>query len=144
MNMVFLRTTPPKVEMIYLTLNFCLFILYNWNIYGKNKTQLLQDIKIVGLCDLKAMCIICCHGNIKHNTTNQKTNYYFFSLLYYQVLTTSHLPSLISIVIDRETTSREAKSLAFGAYRSINLSPALLRRYPPSPRLPSVIRHPAP
>lgn len=78
-------------------------------------------------------------------------------------------PSRISIVIDRDTTSRDARSLAVGAYRSMNRSPAprprpapqrepappaapargasapsLLRRIPPSPRQPSVIRQPAP
>ena len=56
----------------------------------------------------------------------------------------THRPSLISRVIDRDTTSREARSLATGAYRSMNLSPSLFRRYPPSPRQPSVIRQPAP
>ena len=35
----------------------------------------------------------------------------------------TNLPSLISIVIDRDTTSLEARSLAVGAYLSINLSP---------------------
>ena len=39
-----------------------------------------------------------------------------------------YLPSLSSIVIERDTTSRDAKSLAVGAYLSMNLSPALLRR----------------
>ena len=48
------------------------------------------------------------------------------------------------MVMERDTTSREARSLAVGAYRSMNRSPSLLRRMPPSPRLPSVIRHPAP
>ncbi len=42
-------------------------------------------------------------------------------------------PSRISMVMDRETTSREARSLAVGAYLSINLSPSLLRNMPPSP-----------
>ncbi len=51
---------------------------------------------------------------------------------------------LISIVMERETTSREAKSFADGAYLSMNLSPSLLRRIPPSPLQPSVIKHPAP
>ena len=54
------------------------------------------------------------------------------------------LPSMISIVIARETTSREAKSLAFGAYLSMNLSPREFLSIPPSPRHPSVIKHPAP
>ena len=40
----------------------------------------------------------------------------------------THLPSLISKVMDRDTTSREARSLATGAYRSMNLSPLLLSR----------------
>ena len=35
----------------------------------------------------------------------------------------SYLPSLISIVIDLETTSLEARSFAVGAYLSINRSP---------------------
>ena len=35
----------------------------------------------------------------------------------------TNLPSLISIVIDRDTTSLEARSLAVGAYLSMNLSP---------------------
>ena len=56
----------------------------------------------------------------------------------------THRPSLISSVIDRDTTSREARSLATGAYRSMNRSPSLFRRYPPSPRQPSVIKQPAP
>ncbi len=53
-------------------------------------------------------------------------------------------PSRISIVIARETTSRDARSFADGAYRSMKRSPSLLVRYPPSPRAPSVIRQPAP
>ena len=40
----------------------------------------------------------------------------------------THLPSLISRVMERETTSLEAKSLAVGAYRSMNRSPSLLMR----------------
>lgn len=52
--------------------------------------------------------------------------------------------SRISMVMLRLTTSRLAKSLAVGAYRSMNRSPSLLRRMPPSPREPSVIRQPAP
>lgn len=54
------------------------------------------------------------------------------------------LPSRISMVIERETTSREAKSFALGAYRSMKRSPSELMRKPPSPREPSVIRQPAP
>merc|ERR1719308_563705 len=42
------------------------------------------------------------------------------------------------------TTSLLAKSLATGAYLSMNLSPSLLTRYPPSPLHPSVIKQPAP
>jgi hypothetical protein len=45
-------------------------------------------------------------------------------------------PSLISIVIDLETTSREARSFAVGAYRSMKRSPSLFLRIPPSPREP--------
>lgn len=56
----------------------------------------------------------------------------------------SHLPSRISRVIDRDTTSLEARSFATGAYLSMNLSPWLLMRMPPSPRHPSVMRQPAP
>ena len=48
------------------------------------------------------------------------------------------------MVIERLTTSRDARSLAFGAYRSMKRSPAELVRNPPSPRTPSVMRHPAP
>jgi len=46
------------------------------------------------------------------------------------------LPARISSVIDLETTSRDAKSFAVGAYRSINLSPSLFLKMPPSPREP--------
>jgi hypothetical protein len=45
-------------------------------------------------------------------------------------------PSLISIVIDLETTSREARSFAVGAYLSMKRSPSLFLRIPPSPRDP--------
>ena len=48
------------------------------------------------------------------------------------------------MVIDRETTSREARSRAVGAYRFMNRSPSLFTKNPPSPRDPSVIKHPAP
>lgn len=51
---------------------------------------------------------------------------------------------MISIVIDLDTTSLDASSLALGAYFSINLSPKPLIKYPPSPRQPSVIKQPAP
>ena len=54
------------------------------------------------------------------------------------------LPLLISIVMDLDTTSLLARSLAVGAYLSINLSPSEFVRYPPSPLDPSVIRTPAP
>ena len=64
--------------------------------------------------------------------------------MYTYMSTCTHLPSLSSSVIDLDTTSLEARSLAVGAYLSMNLSPALLSRYPPSPLDPSVIRHPAP
>ena len=37
-------------------------------------------------------------------------------------------PALISSVIERLTTSREARSLAVGAYRSMNRSPSELVR----------------
>ncbi len=40
----------------------------------------------------------------------------------------THLPSLISMVIDLDTTSREARSLAVGAYLSMKRSPSLLMR----------------
>ena len=53
-------------------------------------------------------------------------------------------PSFISIVIDLETTSLLAKSLALGAYLSINLSPSLFIKNPPSPLHPSVNNTPAP
>ena len=53
-------------------------------------------------------------------------------------------PSLISISIERLTTSLDAKSFAFGAYLSINLSPLPFTRNPPSPLAPSVIKHPTP
>ena len=56
----------------------------------------------------------------------------------------TYRPSRISIVIDLDTTSLEARSLAVGAYLSMNRSPSLLIRYPPSPRQPSVIKQPAP
>ena len=45
------------------------------------------------------------------------------------------------MVIDRLTTSLDARSFALGAYRSMKRSPSELVRYPPSPRTPSVIRH---
>ena len=35
-------------------------------------------------------------------------------------------------------------TLDLGTHRSMKRSPSLLRRMPPSPRLPSVMRHPAP
>lgn len=64
------------------------------------------------------------------------------------------LPSKISIDIDLETTSLEAKSLALGAYLSIKRSPKLFLNIPPSPLDPSVyinklyynytIKHPLP
>jgi len=38
------------------------------------------------------------------------------------------LPSRISMVMARDTTSREARSLAVGAYRSMKRSPLLLIR----------------
>ena len=53
-------------------------------------------------------------------------------------------PSLISIVMARLTTSRDAKSLAEGAYLSMKRSPSELVKNPPSPRTPSVIKQPAP
>lgn len=46
-------------------------------------------------------------------------------------------PSRISIVMDLDTTSLEARSFAVGAYRSINRSPSLFLRIPPSPRDPT-------
>jgi len=46
--------------------------------------------------------------------------------------------------MDLDTTSREAKSLATGAYLSINRSPSEFTKNPPSPLQPSVIRQPAP
>ena len=51
-------------------------------------------------------------------------------------------PSSISVCSERETTSREASSSAFGAYRFMKRSPSLLSRNPPSPRQPSVMRTP--
>ena len=65
-------------------------------------------------------------------------------LVFYILLLKYPLPSMISIVIALETTSREAKSLAFGAYLSMNRSPREFLSIPPSPRHPSVIKHPAP
>ena len=53
-------------------------------------------------------------------------------------------PSLISVCSARETTSREASSILFGAYFSMKRSPFLLRSRAPSPRAPSVIRNPLP
>ena len=38
------------------------------------------------------------------------------------------LPSSISVCSERETTSREASSIAFGAYFFMNRSPSLLMR----------------
>lgn len=55
-----------------------------------------------------------------------------------------HLPSNISIVIALDTISRDARSFAFGAYRSMKNSPSELSSFPPSPRLPSVIKMPLP
>lgn len=55
-----------------------------------------------------------------------------------------HLPSNISIVIALETMSRDARSLAIGAYRSMKNSPLEFTSLPPSPRLPSVIKMPLP
>ena len=49
-----------------------------------------------------------------------------------------------STSIDLLTTSLEAKSFAFGAYLSINLSPLPLTKNPPSPLTPSVIKQPTP
>jgi len=40
------------------------------------------------------------------------------------------------MVMARDTTSREARSFAEGAYLSMNRSPSELRRIPPSPRQP--------
>ncbi len=51
-------------------------------------------------------------------------------------------PSSISFHSARATTSREASSIAFGAASAMKRSPSLLRRYPPSPRQPSVISTP--
>ena len=51
-------------------------------------------------------------------------------------------PSLISVCSARETTSREASSILFGASRSMKRSPLALSRWAPSPRAPSVIRKP--
>ncbi len=51
-------------------------------------------------------------------------------------------PSLISDCSARETTSREASSILFGAYLSMNRSPCAFSRWAPSPRAPSVIRKP--
>ena len=53
-------------------------------------------------------------------------------------------PSLISVCSARETTSREASSILFGAYFSMKRSPFALSRWAPSPRAPSVIRKPLP
>lgn len=55
-----------------------------------------------------------------------------------------HLPSNISIVIALETISRDARSFAFGAYRSMKNSPWEFTNFPPSPRTPSVIKMPLP
>lgn len=44
------------------------------------------------------------------------------------------------MVMDLDTTSLEARSLADGAYRSMNLSPSLFLRMPPSPRDPSHVK----
>ncbi len=51
-------------------------------------------------------------------------------------------PSSISFHSARETTSRDASSIAFGAASAMKRSPFALRRYPPSPRQPSVISTP--
>ncbi len=51
-------------------------------------------------------------------------------------------PSLISVCSARETTSREASSILFGAYFSMKRSPSAFRRCAPSPRAPSVMRKP--
>ena len=51
-------------------------------------------------------------------------------------------PSSISVCSERETTSREASSSAFGAYFFMKRSPSLLIRNAPSPRQPSVMRIP--
>lgn len=56
----------------------------------------------------------------------------------------ANLPFSISIVIALDTTSREAKSLATGAYFSMKNSPLELMSLPPSPRVPSVISIPLP
>ncbi len=53
-------------------------------------------------------------------------------------------PSLISVCSARETTSREASSILFGAYFSMKRSPFAFSRCAPSPRAPSVIRKPLP
>lgn len=50
-------------------------------------------------------------------------------------------PSRISMVIDLDTTSLEARSFAVGAYRSINRSPSLFLRIPPSPRDPTICKN---
>lgn len=55
-----------------------------------------------------------------------------------------NLPSSISTVIALETTSRDAKSLATGAYFSMKNSPSELTSLPPSPLLPSVMSMPLP
>ena len=68
----------------------------------------------------------------------------FTKLYYISPGDSTHLPSLISTVSALDTTSLLAKSFKEGAYLSINLSPSLLIKNPPSPRLPSVIKHPAP
>ncbi len=53
-------------------------------------------------------------------------------------------PSSISVCSARETTSREASSILFGAYFSMKRSPSALYRCAPSPRAPSVISSPSP
>lgn len=55
-----------------------------------------------------------------------------------------YVPSKISREIALETTSRDARSLAVGAYLSIILSPSLLIINAPSPLAPSDIRIPFP
>ena len=51
-------------------------------------------------------------------------------------------PASISVCSERETTSRDASSSAFGAYFFMKRSPSLLIRNAPSPRQPSVRRIP--
>lgn len=58
---------------------------------------------------------------LSHCTTYSLVRLSIHSVALFEYLT--NLPSRISMVIERDTTSLEARSLATGAYLSMNLSP---------------------